>query len=72
MVKLTVIIEYIGTKVMELKTGAALMDLQPYSTIWTGSKVSLIELAYALHYCKMINPWHGRYPSDHQCPGGYL
>ena len=51
------IIEYMGTKVMELKTGAALMDLQPYSTIWTGSKVALIELAYALHSCKMIN--HG-------------
>ena len=51
------IIEHMGELVHELKTGAALMDLQPFSTIWTGNKVELIELAYALHASKKIN--HG-------------
>ncbi|OJV55371.1 MAG: hypothetical protein BGO31_20800 [Bacteroidetes bacterium 43-16] len=51
------LIEHMGDKVMELKTGEALIDQQPFSTIWTGSKVALIELAYALHASKMIN--HG-------------
>ncbi len=51
------VIEKMGQNVMELKTGAALMNVQPFSTIWTGSKSSLIELAYALHASKKIN--HG-------------
>lgn len=51
------VIEKMGQHVMELKNGAALMDVQPFSTIWTGSKSALIELAYALHASKKIN--HG-------------
>lgn len=51
------LIEHLGERIMEVKTGAALMDTQPYATIWTGSKTALIELAYSLHSAKVIN--HG-------------
>lgn len=51
------LIEHIGDKLFEIRKGEAIMDLQPYATIWTGSKAALIELAYALHAAKTIN--HG-------------
>lgn len=49
------VIQEMGEKLAEIKAGAEMIDQQPYSTIWTGSKVALIELAYGLHASKMIN-----------------
>lgn len=57
------VIEHLGEQVEALKSGNATPNVVPYETIWTGSKVALIELAYALHSAKVIN--HGRVDIKH-------